>query len=138
MIIESKNQLNCADRIILELEKENSSSLLNAGEKISIQRVDIDRSKSISTDIKLQIAKKLGEIEANIYNAPFNNDINKKTKKIIINSNSIEENLELSKKLKEEFNSELQKLTNEAEQIYLTVKQFIENDKNISDSEYKN
>ena len=96
-IKKSKNQLNCADRIILELEKENSSSLLNAGEKISIQRVDIDRSKSISTDIKLQIAKKLGEIEANIYNAPFNNDINKKTKKIIINSNSIEENLELKR-----------------------------------------
>lgn len=137
-IKKSKNQLNCADRIILELNKENSSSLLNAGEKISMQRVDIDYSKSISPDIKLQIAKKLGEIEINIYNSKFDDDIKEKSKKFIINSNSIEENLEISKKLKQEFNNELKKLTNKADEIYSTVKHFIENDKNISDSEYKN
>jgi hypothetical protein len=125
-----KSQMTCVEKIILETRQETGSTQLKASDKASWYQVDVGNCKEIPTDTRLKIVKELDKLGLEIISSEVLKNIDDKIHKEINNSNTIDQNIELSKKLKEEYIAEVNKLSKQVEDIYSTVKHYVEQAKN--------
>lgn len=127
-----KSQMTCVEKIILETRQETGNALLEASDKAAWYQAEVNYCKEIPTEIRLKIAKELDKLGSKLFDSEVLNSIDEKIKKEINNSKTIDQNIELSKKFKEEYIAEVNKLSKQVEDIYSTVKHYVEqaNNKN--------